>query len=125
MTLLEKLKGLSREPALLIDLGETLVVLLVAYGVAWDKDQQGFLIAAIIALAGLGKALTTRPFPVTALTDATRAVLVVAVSVFGAGLTGDQIAVTATLVGTLFTLIARAQITPNSDPKPIELPLAA
>lgn len=112
-----RLKALVREPALLIDLAETLVVILVAYGIAdWDKEQQGYLVAAVIALAAVGKGFSTRPFPVTVLTDATRAILVVAASVFGAGLSADQIALTATLVGTLFSVVARAQITPVKDP---------
>jgi hypothetical protein len=112
-----RLKELFREPALLIDLGETLVVFLIAFGIGgFTGDDQSYLVAAIIGLVGLGKAFTTKPFAVTALTDATRAILVCAAAVFGVGLSADQIAIAATLVGTLFSLIARAQITPRRDP---------
>lgn len=112
---MERVRALLREPALLIDLGETLVLFLVAFGIGINGDQQSYLTAAIIALVGLAKAFTTKPFPVTLLTDAVRSVLVVFAS-FGVGLTADQITLTATLVGTVITVIARAQITPRRDP---------
>lgn len=110
-----RLRELIREPALLIDLVETLVVLLVAFGVTLSGDQQTYIVAAVVALLGLAKGLLTRPFAVTLLTDAARAVLVLAAS-FGVGLSADQIAVIATGLGTIVTLIARGQITPTSTP---------
>ena len=113
---MDRLRALQRDPALLVDLAETLLVVAVAYGWALTRDQQGYIVAAIIAVAAVIKGFSTHPFPVTVLPDATRAILVVAVTVCGAALTADQIAVTATLVGTVFTLIARAQITPGSSP---------
>jgi len=117
---MSRFRELLREPALLIDLGETLVVFLVAFGIGGlSGDDQTYLVAAVIAVVGLLKAFTTKPFAVTALTDATRAILVAAVAVWGVGLTADQIAVAATLIGTLATLIQRAQITPASDPRPV------
>lgn len=117
---MSRFRDLVREPALLIDLGETLVVFLVAFGIGGlTGDDQTYLVAAVVAVVGLLKAMTTRPFAVTALTDATRALLVCAAAVWGVGLSADQIAVAATLVGTLATLIARAQITPRNDPQPV------
>lgn len=112
---MDRLKALAREPALLIDLGETLLIFLVAFGAHISGDQQNYIVAAIIALVGLCKAFTTKPFPVTLVVDAARAVLVVMAS-FGVGLTADQIAITATMIGTVTTVIARAQITPRRDP---------
>lgn len=113
---MDRFKAILREPALLVDLAETILVVAVAYGVDLSRDQQGYIVAAIIAVAAVIKGFTTHPFPPTVLPDATRAILVVAVSVFGAALTADQIAVTATLVGTIVTIIARAQITPGTSP---------
>jgi NADPH:quinone reductase-like Zn-dependent oxidoreductase len=110
-----RLRGLLREPALLIDLFETLVVLLIAFGIGMSGDQQSYLIAAFVALIGLFKAFTTKPFPVTAVTDFGRAILVVGAS-FGIGLTADQIALIVTALGTITTLIARSQVTPRIDP---------
>lgn len=113
---MDRLRAVLREPALLVDLAETILVVAVAYGWALSRDQQGYIVAAIIAVAAVVKGFSTHPFPVTVFPDATRAILVVAASVFGAALTADQIAVTATLVGTIVTLIARAQITPGASP---------
>lgn len=104
-----------REPALLIDLGETLVIAVVAFGLPVSGDQQTYLVAAIVAAVGLLKAATTRPFAAGALTDFARAALVVAAS-FGVGLTSNQIAILVTLLGTVTTLVLRAQVTPRSDP---------
>lgn len=109
---MDRLKAIVREPALLVDLAETLLVVAVAYGWALSRDQQGYIVAAIIAVAALIKGFTTHPFPVTVFPDATRAILVVAATVFGAAISADQIAVTATLIGTIVTVISRGQITP-------------
>ena len=104
-----RLRELVREPALLIDLVETLVVLVVAFGVGLSGDQQTYIVVAVVAVLGALKGLTTRPFAVTLLVDAARAVLVLAAS-FGVGLTADQIALIATALGTVVTLVARGQI---------------
>lgn len=113
-----RLRELVREPALLIDLTETLVVLVVAFGIGLSGDQQTYIVAAVVAALGLAKGLLTRPFAVTLLTDAARAVLVLAAS-FGVGLTADQIALIATALGTVVTVVARGQITPAADPAPL------
>lgn len=112
---MDRLKALAREPALLIDFGETLIIFLIAFGVDIHGDQQDYLVAFLIALVGLIKAFTTKPFPVTMITDFGRAALVLAASL-GLGVTADQIAVTVTMLGTLTTVVARSQITPRSDP---------
>lgn len=109
------IKGLIREPALLIDLAETVVIALVAFGFALSGDQQNYIVAAVVAALGLAKAFLTRPFAVAALTDFGRAALVLLAS-FGVGLTADQIAVLVTLLGTVTTVVIRAQITPNNSP---------
>ena len=110
-----RLRELLREPALLIDLTETLVVLVVAFGIGLSGDQQTYIVAAVVAVLGLAKGVLTRPFTVTLLTDAARAVLVLAAS-FGVGLSADQIALIATALGTVVTLVARGQITPAVEP---------
>lgn len=110
-----RLRELVREPALLIDLVETLVVLVVAFGIGLSGDQQTYIVAAVVAVLGLLKGLMTHPFAVTLLVDAARAVLVLAAS-FGVGLSPDQIALIATGLGTVVTLIARGQITPAVEP---------
>lgn len=110
-----RFKELVREPALLIDLAETLVLLVVAFGLGLSGDQQNYIVAAVVAGLGLVKALATRPFMVAALTDFGRAALVLLAS-FGVGLTADQIALTVTALGLVTTVIIRGQITPVGSP---------
>lgn len=105
-----------REPALLIDAVETGLVLLVALGLHLGGDQQTAIVALLIALAGVAKAVTTTPWPISIFTDFARAGLVLAAT-FGLNwATPDKIAIVATFLGTLVTLINRAQVTPNASP---------
>ena len=111
-----RLQAIVREPALIIDAVETLLVLFVSLGANIHGDQQTYIVAFVIALAGLIKGFSTRPFPVSVIPDFTRAGLVLAVS-FGLNwFTNDQIALIATFTGTLMTLLMRGQITPTYDP---------
>lgn len=112
---MDRLKGFIREPALIIDLAETLVIMVVAFGVGLSGDQQSYIVAAVITLMGLLKAFLTRPFAVAALTDFGRAVLVLAASL-GIGLSADQIAISVTALGLVASIIMRAQLTPSYDP---------
>lgn len=113
---MDRIKLVLREPALLIDALETGLVLLVALGFSLSDTAQTDIVAAVIAAAGLLKGLTTHPWPVTVFTDFTRAALVLA---FDFGLewaSPDRVALVATFVGTVITVIARAQIAPVNDP---------
>lgn len=110
-----RIKELIREPALLIDFAETLVVLLVAFGLGLSGDQQSYIVAAVIATLGLLKALLTRPFAPAAITDFARALLVLGAS-FGVGLSADQIALIVTALGTLTTIVVRGQVSPAVEP---------
>lgn len=112
---MERIKSLIREPALLIDLAETLVLMVLAFGIGLSGDQQTYIVAAFIALLGLLKAFLTRPFAVAALTDFGRAALCLMAS-FGVGLSADQIALIVTSLGLISTVIIRGQITPTSSP---------
>ena len=109
-----RLKSLIREPALLIDLAETLVLMVVAFGVGLSGDQQTYIVVTVVALLGLLKAFLTRPFAVAALTDFGRAALALMAS-FGVGLTADQIALVVTALGLIATVVIRGQITPKAD----------
>lgn len=112
---MDRLRTLIREPALIIDLVETLVVGLVAFGIGLSGDQQTYIVAAVVAVLGLIKACTVAPFAVNAVVDLGRAVLALLAS-FGVGLTADQIAILVTLLGTVTTLIATNRTTPIYDP---------
>lgn len=115
---MERLKTLVREPALLIDLSETFILMLVAFGLGLSGDQQTYIVAAVVALLGLLKAFTTRPFAVAAVTDFGRAGLVMFASL-GVGLSPDQIALAVTFLGLVTTLVMTLRVTPANDPLPI------
>lgn len=115
---MERLRTLVREPALLIDCVETLLLMLVAFGLGLSGDQQTYIVAAVVALLGLIKGVLTRPFAVSAVTDFGRALLAVFAS-FGVGLSPDQIALTVTFLGLVTTLVTTLRITPARDPAPI------
>lgn len=113
---MDRLKALIREPALLIDAFESLVVVLVALGLfGISGDQQTNLIALFIAVLAVGKGVLTHPFPVTVLPDFGRAALVFCVSMNILNWTPDQVTLVATFLGTLMTVVQRAQITPRYD----------
>lgn len=111
----DRLRELIREPALLIDLAETFVLMVLAFGVGLTGDQQTYIIATVIAALGLAKGLMTKPFPPAAVTDLGRAALALFAS-FGVGLTADQIALIVTALGLVTTVVLRGQITPAKDP---------
>lgn len=110
-----RFKELIREPALLIDLAETLVLMVVAFGVGLSGDQQTYIVAAVIGLIGLLKGFMTRPFPPAALTDFGRAALALFAS-FGVGLSADQIALIVTALGLITSIVLRGQVTPTASP---------
>ena len=114
---MDRLKLLIREPALLIDAFESVVVVAVALGLfGLSGEAQRDLIALFIALLALLKGFLTKPFPVTVIPDLGRAALVFFGSVGLTHLSVDQITLVATMLGTVTTLLSRAQITPTYDP---------
>lgn len=114
---MDRLKALLREPALLIDAFESLVVVLIALGMfSLTGDQQTNTVALFIAILALAKGFFTRPFPVTVVTDLGRAAAVWCVSLGLLHWTPDQVTVVVTFLGTLMTVVQRAQITPRFDP---------
>jgi hypothetical protein len=114
---MDRVKALIREPALLIDAFESLVVFAVALGfLGLSGDQQTNTIALFIAVLALAKGFLTQPFPVTVIPDLGRAALVFCVSLGMLNLSADQITVTVTMLGTVIAALARGQITPRFDP---------
>lgn len=113
---MDKFKALIREPALLIDAFESAVVFFIAMGLfALSGDQQTNTVALFIAVLAVAKGFLTRPFPVTVITDLGRAAVVWSVSLGYLDWTADQVTIAATFLGTLMTLVQRAQITPRYD----------
>lgn len=114
---MDRIKALIREPALLLDAFESAVVVAVALGLFnITGDQQRYIIGAFIAVLALAKGFTTKPFPVTVIPGLGRALLVLVGSFGLIHLNADQITLLVTFLGTLTSLVARAQITPRYDP---------
>lgn len=114
---MDRLKALIREPALLLDAFESIVVFAVALGLfSLSGDQQTNLIAVFIALLAVAKGALTQPFPVMVLVDLGRAALVFCVSLGVLNWTADQVTVAVTMLGTVLTVVARGQVTPRYDP---------
>lgn len=114
---MDRLKALVREPALLIDAFESLVIVLIALGLFdLTGDDQTNVVALFIAALGVLKGFMTRPFPVTVIPDFGRALLVFCVSLGILRWSPDQVTVVVTFLGTLMTVVQRAQITPRNDP---------
>lgn len=114
---MDKFKALIREPALLIDAFESAVVFFIAMGLfSLSGDQQTNTVALFIAVLAVAKGFFTQPFPVTVVTDLGRAAVVWSVSLGLLNWTADQVTIAATFLGTLMTLVQRAQVTPRFDP---------
>lgn len=114
---MNRFRVLIREPALIIDAFESGVVMAVALGLfSLHGEQQRDLIAAFIALLAVVKGFSTKPFPVTVIPDFGRAALVFFGSIQLTHLNADQITIVVTFLGTVMTLMQRAQITPVADP---------
>lgn len=114
---MDRVRALLREPALLIDAFESLVVVLIALGMFnLTGDQQTNVVALFIAILAFVKGFFTRPFPVTVVTDLGRAGAVFCVSLGILHWTPDQVTLVVTFLGTLMTIVQRAQITPRYDP---------
>lgn len=112
---MDRLKLLVREPALLLQLAENIIAALVIINVALSHDQETWIMAAIVAVNGILKGLTTHPFPVHFITDLARAVLMVGIS-FGLNLSVDKVTILVTLVGTMVALVGSLRTTPAYDP---------
>ena len=116
MTKTFNFREVVRDPALIIDAVETALVFLVALGLTITGDQQNAIVAVLICLAAAAKAFVTSPWPVSVFTDLGRAALVLAATFGMQWATPDKIAITVTFLGTILTLVARGQITPNYSP---------
>lgn len=112
---MDRLKLLVREPALLLQLVENIIAALVIINIHVSRDSEVWIMAAIVAVNGILKGLTTHPFPVHFITDLARAVLMIGIS-FGLNLSVDKVTVLVTLVGTIVALVGSLRTTPAYDP---------
>ena len=115
--MLERLKTLIRYPTLIIDFAETLVVLLVAFGLPWSNTQQVDVIAVVVAALGVVKAFMVHPFAPNVIVDFGRAALMLGIA-FGLHVNASEAGLIITLLGTVVSAVLTNGTTPMADPDP-------
>lgn len=99
------------EPAVILYGVNSLVALLVAYGVDLTKDQVAAITVIATAIVAIVTAVMTRPVVVSTITGAVGSLLA-AVAAFGLHLSADQIGATVTVLSIVLALLLRQNVTP-------------
>jgi hypothetical protein len=106
------MKIFGREPALIIAVVTSAVLLAGTLGFRWlSGDQAGFVVAAIVALAAAATAWTTRPIAPSVFTGAVGAVVAL-VAAYGYELNPETVAAINSFVITVLALLTRGQVSP-------------
>lgn len=105
----------GREPAVILEFVKALLIVVAVTLVPISADVQAGILAALIAVFGVLKGLTTRPIAPTVFTDLITAIAALLLS-FGIDLGPERVAAFVTLASAAVVLIQRAQITPVQTP---------
>jgi hypothetical protein len=119
------MKLFGREPALWINTLAAALSMFVSFGVpGMDDGRATAIVACVTAGASAWQAFHTRPVAPTLFNGviSTAAVLVAG---FGLDLSQQQVGLVQAMAMTVLTLIARGQITPVADPRPLTAPLTS
>lgn len=113
------MKLFGREPALWLEaIKAVLVFLALVLPLGLTVDFQNAVMVIFTAAFGLWQAFATHPFQVAALKEFIQTVGI-AVGAFGLHFSPTLLAAVIVLVGTISTLLTRAQVTPKADPRPL------
>lgn len=112
------MKIFGREPALWLEAAKAALVGLALILPGLDDSVQNAVMVILVAVIALVQAIKTRPFQVVALTGFIQTVGI-SIAAFGIDVSGVTLAALVTLTGAVAALIARAQITPAADPRPV------
>lgn len=113
------MKLFGREPALWIGVIQATLGLIVTLGFAWlDATDATNIVATLTALAGVATAISTRPWRLSIFTGAVSTVAVLFAG-YGLNFTQEQVGAVQLILVTVVTLVARNQITPEADPRPL------
>ncbi|MFE3449609.1 hypothetical protein ACFXJ8_11805 [Nonomuraea sp. NPDC059194] len=107
----------GREPAVWVYTINTLVALLVAYGLPLTQLQVATISTMSTAVLAAIVAILTRPFVVSALTGAVGTTLT-AVAGFGLELSEAQIGATVTALNVVLALVLRMNVSPAASAPP-------
>lgn len=105
------MNGIKFEPAVVVYFVNSLVALLVAYGLDLGKDQVAAITTITTAVVAIVVAVTTRPVVVSSITGAVATALA-AVAAFGLHLSGDQIGTAVTVLSIGLSLLLRQAVSP-------------
>ncbi|MEU7741963.1 hypothetical protein [Nonomuraea sp. NPDC049158] len=103
----------GREPAVWVYAINSLVAVLVAYGLSLTQVQVATISTVATAVLAAVVAILTRPFVVSALTGAVGTVLT-AIAGFGLDLSQEQIGATVTALNIVLALVLRMNVSPSS-----------
>lgn len=109
------MKIFGREPAALIGVVETFLVLLMAFRLGVDQELLGAIMAVVTAGFGVYSAYVTKDTLLGAAVGLLKSALILA-AVFGFTLTADQTAAVIALVTVGLSLFQRTQTTPLANP---------
>lgn len=110
---------MKREPALWINVAAAMLGLLVTFQFDWlSVNQATAIVATLTAGAGVLTAIKTRPVAVSVFTGFISTAAVLAAG-YGYDVTQEQLAAVQLIAATVLTLLARGQITPADDPRPL------
>jgi len=113
------MKIFGREPALWINVITAALSMLVTFGFGGLDDNKATAIVAVLnAGAGVFVAWHTRPIALGLFNGFISAVAVM-VAGFGLDFSQQQVGAVQLIAATVLTLIARGQITPVADPRPL------
>lgn len=105
----------GQEPAVILYAVNSLVALLVAYGLNLSQVQTAAISTVTTGVLAAVVAVMTRPFVVSALTGAVSTVMA-AVAGFGLEFSADQIGATVTALSIVLALVLRMNVSPASGP---------
>lgn len=110
------MKIFGREPVLWLDLAQTVLPVLVLFGVLhWSNEQVALVVAACSAVLGVVTAYLTKDVGLGVVTGLVKAALACAVG-FGADLGADQTAGLLAVTVAVFSFIQRSQTSPAATP---------
>lgn len=114
------MRGLVREPTLLLQVAGAALALLVSF--KFDQlsaEQAALIVAAISAVIGAFNAAVVRPIAPAAFTGLAGAAFAL-LAAYGFSVSQETVGAVQALVVTVLALVTRVQVTPRLDPRPAD-----
>lgn len=114
------MRGLIREPTLLLQAASAALALLVSF--QFDQltaEQAAVIVAVLSAVIGAVNAVAVRPIAPAAFTGLAGAAFAL-FAAYGFDVSQETVGAVQALVVTVLALVTRVQVTPVADPRPAE-----